>query len=270
MFLAAFATFSLANGHGYITYPPSRSNGTYEIAAIHDHGGCDWGSFGVHIPGEMTLVDPLLLTTAESIADPTNVQASDETKNPWRSPGTAPVDSPCGNNIFHRERDALDLPPNADKVTWVAGSVVEVASAVFVNHGGGWSYRLCPKSGDITEECFRKHYLPFVGDTATAHFTDGREISIPARHTLDKLWSRNQIPPHQQGHDDPNLDFDLPSSMTGQTVEAWDYSIKEKVSLSADLVPGEYLVQWRWDAEKEPQVWLSCADVTIAAAAVMA
>merc|ERR1719174_185387 len=266
MFSATFALFPLASGHGYMTYPPSRANGTYEIAAITDHGGCDWGSFGVHIPGEITLVDPLLLTALKTIADPTNPTAlGADTKNPWRSPGTAPVRSPCGNNIFHRDLDALDLPPNADKVTWAAGSVVEVASAVFVNHGGGWSYRLCPKSSEITEECFQKHPLPFVGDSAVTHFTDGREIAIPSRHTKDKLWSRNQIPAHHQGHDDPTLDFDMPSTMTGQAVESWDYSIKEEVSLPADLAPGEYFLQWRWDAEIEPQVWLSCADVTIEA-----
>lgn len=268
MWGSLFLIFPVVNGHGHITYPPSRQNGTYEGAAIHDRGGCDWGSFGVRIPGHITLVDPTLLTTVESIADPTNPEASSDTKNPWRAPGTAPVDSPCGNNIFHRELDALNLPPNREKVTWVAGSVVEVASAVFVNHGGGWSYRVCPKSNDITEECFQRHYLPFVGETAIAHFVDGREVSIPARHTPDKLWSRNQIPAHQQGHDDPNLDFDIPSAMQGQTVEAWDYSIKEKVSLPVDLVPGEYLLQWRWDAEKEPQVWLSCADITIEAKVV--
>jgi len=265
---AVFAIFTLAGGHGYITYPPSRQNGTYDIAATYDHGGCDWGSFGVRIAGEITLVDPSLLTTVATIADPTNPEASSDTTNPWRSPGTAPVDSPCGNNIFHRELDALDLPPNADKVTWVSGSVVEVASAVYVNHGGGWSYRLCPKFGDVTEECFQKHHLPFVGDTAIVHFTDGSEVSIPSRHTPDKLWSRNQIPAHQQGHDDPHLDFQIPSAMKGQTVEQWNYSIKEKVSLPADLLPGEYLLQWRWDAEKEPQVWLSCADVTIEGATV--
>lgn len=269
MFIVAFSVFQLANGHGYITFPPSRTNGTYELAAKKDTGGCDWGSFGVRISGPITLMDPELLTCVETIADPTNPEALGvDTRNPWRSPGTAPVDSPCGNNIFHRDWDALDFPPNKEKATWTAGSVVEVASAVYVNHGGGWSYRLCPKSGDITEECFRKNYLPFVGETAIAHFTDGREVSIPSRHTADKLWSRNQIPAHQQGHDDPHLDFEMPSAMKGETVESWDYSIKEKVSVPSDLVPGEYLLQWRWDAEKEPQVWLSCADVTIESGSV--
>jgi len=267
--LVALACFPMVSGHGYLTFPPSRAGGTYENGAMEDHGGCDWGSFGVHIPGEIMLVDPNLLTCKETIADPTNPEAlGTDTKNPWRSPGEAKVDSPCGNNIFHREQLALDFYPENDHTTWVAGSVVEVASSIFVNHGGGWSYRLCPKSGEITEECFRNNYLAFVGDAATVHFTDGREMSLPMRHTPDMLWSRNPIPPFHGGHGDSELDFEMPSEMKDQKVESWDYSIKEKVSLPADLVPGEYLLQWRWDAEKEPQTWLSCADVTIEGANV--
>jgi len=264
---ASVAFLPLAYGHGQLTYPPSRQGGTYEVAASVDHGGCDWVSNGVEIPGNPTLVDPNLLTTAAAIADPTNPDVSDA-KNPWRSPGSAKVGDPCGNNIYHAEQGGLDLPPNADKATFTAGSVVEVASSVYVNHGGGWSYRLCPKSGDITEDCFQKHYLPFVGDTATVHFTDGHEVSISAAHTTDKLWSRNQIPAPKAGHYDPNAEFEMPPTMIGQRNQSWDYSIKEKVSLPADLVPGEYLLQWRWDAEKSKQVWLSCADVTIEGAMV--
>ncbi len=30
-----------------------------------------------------------------------------------------------------------------------------------------------------------------------------------------------------------------------------------------DVPPGEYSLSWRWDAEQTPQVWNSCADVTI-------
>ena len=32
----------------------------------------------------------------------------------------------------------------------------------------------------------------------------------------------------------------------------------------ADIEPGEYVLSWRWDCEQTPQVWNSCADVTIA------
>jgi len=249
------ASFPLVNGHGYMVHPPSRTGGSYEIAASVDpYGACDWGAFNVHIKGPITLMDPNLLTVAKSIADPTNSSANGyDTQDPWRSPGTAPVSSPCGVNIFHQEQLQLDLPPSKDQVTWVAGSTVEVASSVFVNHGGGWSYRVCPKNGEITEECFQKHYLPFVGD-ATAHFTDGRETSLHSKRTPDNLWSMNPMPPFLGRHGDTHFDFAKPVEMKDEKIEAWDYSIKEKVALPADLVAGEYLLQWRWDAEKEAQV----------------
>jgi hypothetical protein len=32
------------------------------------------------------------------------------------------------------------------------------------NHGGGYSYRLCPASEPLTEDCFKKHQLEFVTD----------------------------------------------------------------------------------------------------------
>merc|ERR1719261_909502 len=41
--------------------------------------------------------------------------------------------------------------------------------------------------------------------------------------------------------------------------------IVDQVLIPADLVPGEYVLGWRWDCEESSQVWSSCADVTIAA-----
>ena len=29
------------------------------------------------------------------------------------------------------------------------------------NHGGGYSYRLCPAGEPLTEACFQRHPLPF-------------------------------------------------------------------------------------------------------------
>ena len=33
---------------------------------------------------------------------------------------------------------------------------------VLNNHGGGYSYRVCPAGEKLTEECFQKHPLDFV------------------------------------------------------------------------------------------------------------
>jgi hypothetical protein len=42
--------------------------------------------------------------------------------------------------------NGLELPAKSPTV-WPKGSTQEVAWAITANHGGGYSYRLCPKGG---------------------------------------------------------------------------------------------------------------------------
>merc|ERR1712087_241058 len=108
--------------------------------------------------------------------------------NPWRAPGTAPLYSPCGadgGNPMGCPRGNADPAgcagggyghgPTAEEhydrggfskaftTQWKAGSVVETAMAITANHGGGYSFRLCPRPAngmkDLTEECFQKTIL---------------------------------------------------------------------------------------------------------------
>merc|ERR1712032_708683 len=214
-------------GHGQVTLPPNRAGGTLDVAGIRcpqkEDGtqtpdGCAWLTPMIQITGSPTLVDPLLLTTEESIADPD--AASGTGWNPWRNPGSVPVKSPCGNNFWNTELDGLDLAPNPKHTAWVAGSNVKVANALYVNHGGS--------------------------------------------------WSRNPIPAAKEGHDtSKGLEFEMPSGMEGAQAMSWDFSIVEELSLPADLVPGEYLLSWRWDCEKSSQVWFTCADITVESAAAL-
>jgi len=45
---------------------------------------------------------------------------------------------------------------------------------------------------------------------------------------------------------------------------SFDFGIVDKIEVP--VVPeGDYTLSWRWDAEQSPQVWTSCADVTIKA-----
>ena len=41
------------------------------------------------------------------------------------------------------------------------------------------------------------------------------------------------------------------------------FSMTDNLKVPSDLVPGEYSLSWRWDCEQTPQVWNSCADITI-------
>lgn len=268
-----------AQAHGRITLPVNRNGGTLEVGGTscgyHDGGtqvedGCAWFTNGVDIPGKATLVDPKMLTTAASIDKPDDKMNPEVT--PWRAPGTAPVNSPCGDNSF-TGADGRDLPANPTPVTWQAGSVVDVAQAVTVNHGGGWSWRLCPKSrGKLTEDCFQEMPLKFAGDTVVVHYTDGTEETIEAQRTPDRLWSRNGIPSVDLNSPGQPYEFPCPlkHGSCGQDHAMEKFSLMEKVQIPEDLTPGEYALGWRWDCQKSHQVWLNCADVTIVAPEVVA
>jgi hypothetical protein len=41
--------------------------------------------------------------------------------------------------------------------------------------------------------------------------------------------------------------------------------ISDMVLIPKDLVPGDYVLSWRWDCEETAQIWSNCADVTVTA-----
>lgn len=181
---------------------------------------CLWYNNWTVIPGEATL-DPQLRT----YRDENNYFE----KNPWRSPGSAPVFSPCGvgggNPLGCPEGESYSpgqycpgggyaFGPNAqdyefpDVMTteWKLGSVVEAAWAIVANHGGGYSYRLCkiPEEGvsHITEECFKKTSLDFDGDFQWVQFGEDKNnrTQFNANRTREgtnppgSQWTKNPIP----------------------------------------------------------------------------
>merc|ERR1712076_50189 len=58
---------------------------------------------------------------------------------------------------------SVQLPRTSTGTVWKAGAQVEVSWNILANHGGGYQYRLCPADQPLTEECFQKMPLPFVG-----------------------------------------------------------------------------------------------------------
>lgn len=346
--------------------------------------------------------------------------------NPWRAPGSAglalPTFEPCGVNSGGSATGGLppttaqdvptggpgtSLPDLGSVATWAAGSVVNASWAIYANHGGGYSYRVCKKGADKsapTEACFQQTPLDFVGSETTVVYTDGSRapFTIPAvqtnkgTHPTGSMWRKNPVPmcncdvgigcggkradvaqPKVDAADaaaaafrnamvgggkecvpDPTCsgtvktelpgckkcDTSLapwscakdaccsgytsvaidggyycsnkgPKSPTpapapnpmfetynvthfhkGQTSEIcptgvqyetmWDegmgasgenngkaasdfgqfnYYFVDQLKVPSDLTAGEYTLSWRWDCEETPQVWNSCADITITA-----
>lgn len=164
-----------------------------EKAADCLHGECMWFS--------QPAVDPPGDPIGKIRGYPTNNNSGTRTYNvdvvgtwndytrtsPWRAPGSAPViGTGCGragggphlefnggtapNFGYPQNLDGSALPRvlGVEPTTWFAGSIQEVAWAVNANHGGGYSYRLCKNDGitNVTEECFQKGHLDFVGATS--------------------------------------------------------------------------------------------------------
>lgn len=94
---------------------------------------------------------------------------------------------------FKQGYDSRDLPElSGVKTTWKVGSVAEIQWAIIANHGGGYQYRLCPKSAKPTEECFQKTPLKFYGNTSWIQWVPAPNGKLYAAYT--PYGGRN--PPH--------------------------------------------------------------------------
>ena len=107
-------------------------------------------------------------------------------------------ETPPGAKHFDR---GSKLPKLGVKTKWKAGDVAEVGSMIGTNHGGGYVYSLCPANEALTEECFRRTTLAFVGDHHAIRYMDNHtEFQIPALDVNEgtrpagSAWRRHPIP----------------------------------------------------------------------------
>jgi hypothetical protein len=170
-------------------------------------------------------------------------------------------------------------------VRWKAGGEANVSWYIAFNHGGGYKYRLCPKTQNLTEECFAKneHQLEFVSDHHIVLFADGPR-SIPNTVVTTgggKGWMLNPIPmpnfvgsdcddmrgfpchgcPCGSGYPGGNTHQDFPNPF-GKDLMGKNTAIQDVVKVP-ELPAGDYVLGFRWDCETSSQVWSSCADISI-------
>ena len=194
------------------------------------------------------------------------------------------------------------LKPHAGTaINWQAGGVAEVSFGLFVNHGGGYQYRLCPTSKAMSEDCFEANVLEFASDTNWIRYEDGSgkaDVAVPAidvsEGTLPKgsTWRRVPVPAcncdagfvcGSGGTQFKQYDSKSPSGQNtecssgvqfeppGQGIYGyWVNNHKDYLSqisivdrLKVPKVSGDFILQWRLDCEQTPQIWNSCADITI-------
>ena len=71
-----------------------------------------------------------------------------------------------------------EVLPESPATYWKAGATAQVGWGLSAQHGGGYSFRLCPKDSAITEECFQSNTLSFTTKNTTIHFDDGSHADI--------------------------------------------------------------------------------------------
>jgi len=233
------------NGHGNIVWPRAWwDGGDVNMYSGHsgDNGAAMWFVDNVVIPTTQTQTNAVSNTDPMRTYYDINIHKIDPrypnypidiyTNHAWRAPGTTQVDSPCGSyggnpygcwtdttHTKHEEcsddpgnvafgpdaRDYYGNWTNIPNTRWKAGQQVEVAWQVVANHGGGYSYRLCPRSSELSEECFQAHVLDFVGDKQWFQFGYNRASramfgDVPAKrttkgtHPKGSMWTRNPTP----------------------------------------------------------------------------
>jgi len=234
--------------------------------------------------------------------------------SPWRAPGYAPVIDSCGSaggrlpgqgaggfgatfvNTTHSKIGDLGsktLKPRDTGVQWKAGHEYEVAWTIQANHGGGYSYRLCPASSTLDEDCFNKVPLEMVGQSMLRWGGVGgrtlpyNAVSVTEGTKAGVMWRKNPVPRawktkdgkwgkgsnHLQtgmGFQPVCEDDGMDQKGTGQSCTGewgpYNMEIVDKVLIPKDLPIGQWVLNWRMDQEESNQIWQSCADVTITAA----
>ena len=304
-FGGALALLSAARGtsaHGTLNLPESRNGaqaglGLGQGGRTQPYSVAYWYTDETRHTGNATIADDACALLTCFQCAPQQAQqggtggcaSSRQARTPWRAPGTAPLrGGPCGtigwDGAVGRNASitaGTELPPTSPAAVWRIGAAEKVAWGLAVNHGGGYSYRLCPAGEALTEACFQRTPLAFVGNTSDIVGPRGETLyTIPAARTAvgttpaGSQWTRNPVP-DAQGPGSPNFpppvpglaghccDAGCPDGCGDKAFGVW--SLMDRVRVPSHLPPGAYVLSWRWDCEELPQVWSNCADVQLRA-----
>jgi len=209
MFVALLLTKGYeAHAHGMMVRPLPRQN-LDAVEALDKNPGCV-GNGCLYFSDNMLIPEPTYVDKEVRTWNIEEKYMGDWTKtHPWRSPGHASPWDPCGClDVYGNpcKSPGSQLPVHADRIeTWTVGGTAWAWWAIQFNHGGGYQYRLCPKSQPMTNECFEETVLEFATSTYTVRY-DGRlmagtpdavlaavDTSVGTKPAGSK-WRKNPIP----------------------------------------------------------------------------
>jgi len=181
-----------------------------------------------------------------------------------------------------------------DMVTteWRVGGKEVAGWSTVANHGGGYSYRLCRLGpggrAELTEECFQRTPLKFASSSSWVQYgeDENSKVFFRANRTTEGTlpegseWSKNPIPNCagvNGGFLDPDsscpkgLQFPAPaaglfghgSNIHTPNVTDFQWTLMDELEVPVHMVPGDYVLSFRWDCEQTAQVWTTCANIRL-------
>ena len=148
---------------------------------------------------------------------------------------------------------------------WHRGETAEVTWASGMGHRGGYAYRLCKvndgKVWEVTEQCFQNGHLNFSGDTTWIYINPYPKNFNPENFKAQpiKTTTIGTTPPGSQW---AKINLWLkPQDNGGPKPQNW--AIKDLVEVPESLELGQYILSFRWDSLRTPQVWNTCANIEI-------
>ena len=75
----------------------------------------------------------------------------------------------AGDGRSRVDRLSKVLPYSPTGIKWKAGGTGTTKWSIRTNHGGGYSFRLCKRSEELTEECMQRTPLQFA---TSVHYAD--------------------------------------------------------------------------------------------------
>jgi len=246
------ALVGLVNGHGIFWSPTSRA----QLAQLSG-----WESDATTI-----------------IAEPMPEVASGRPYpggRPFAEPGQSVSNiGPCGRKSYGQKTN-WNQPAHGwggIQATYTAGEVISVEWCVAnsADHGGLYSYRICPNER-ITEKFTNPAYTPDANDEAALEecfqrgilaCTDVPGQSCPVHPDCNPAWGcANATSWFNCG---PKVNGRCASKGVGKC-ECHDGEgtlLRNRVKLP-NFVSNHTLIGFRWDSEDTPQLWLHCADVAL-------
>ena len=160
--------------------------------------------------------------------------------------------------------------------TWRRGQPAEVYWSSGSKHRGGYAYRLCRvNNGEVwkvTEECFQQGHLNFHGKYDVLIYISFHLMIIGktswiyykplAGHYTEDGWQAIDLVSTTEGTTPEGSQWakmDLPRKPQNGDYWAW----RDLVEVPESLVPGDYVLSFRWDCQRTPQVWSACANIQV-------